>query len=66
MVENGTCDARTNGPSQNDWDDFLRIRPCSGSVVNLVASGYTIQNESTKDVIEAVPNILYLVHNICT
>jgi hypothetical protein len=43
-----------NGPSENDWDDFLRIRPYSGSVVNWVASGYSLQGGSTEDFIEAV------------
>ena len=47
----------TNGPSQNDWGDFLRIRPYSGSVVNWVASGYTLKGGSTEDFIEP----LYLV-----
>jgi len=44
----------TNGPSQNDWGDFLRIRPYSESVVNWVASGYTLQGGSTEDFIEPV------------
>ncbi|HET7391700.1 MAG TPA: discoidin domain-containing protein, partial [Nitrososphaeraceae archaeon] len=44
----------TNDPSQNDWGDFLRIRPYSGSVVNWVASGYTLQGGSTEDFIEPV------------
>jgi F5/8 type C domain len=47
----------TNGPSQNDWGDFLRIRPYSGSVVNWVASGYILKGGSTEDFIEP----LYLV-----
>jgi hypothetical protein len=44
----------TNGPSQNDWGDFLRIRPYSGSVLNWVASGYTLKGGSTEDFIEPV------------
>ena len=44
----------TNGPSQNDWGDFLRIRPYSGSVVNWVASGYALQGGSTEDFIKPV------------
>ena len=44
----------TNDPSQNDWGDFLRIRPYTGSVVNWVASGYTLQGGSTEDFIEPV------------
>src|SRR5205823_12327573 len=44
----------TNGPSQNDWGDFLRIRPYTGSVVNWVASGYSLQGGSTEDFIEPV------------
>ena len=44
----------TNGPSENDWGDFLRIRPYSGSLVNWIATGYTLQGGSTEDFIEPV------------
>jgi F5/8 type C domain-containing protein len=47
----------TNGPSHNDWGDFVRIRPYSGSNVNWISSGYTLQGGSTEDFIQP----LYLI-----
>jgi hypothetical protein len=47
----------TNGPSHNDWGDYLRVRPYSGSNLNWIASGYTLQGGSTEDFIQP----LYLV-----
>ncbi|HET7391993.1 MAG TPA: hypothetical protein VFJ51_14335 [Nitrososphaeraceae archaeon] len=46
----------TNSPSQIDWSEFFRIRPYSGSVVNWVASGYTLQGGSTEDIVEVHKN----------
>lgn len=42
----------TNGPSENRWGDYLRIRPFSGSGLTWAASGYTLQGGSRGDFIE--------------
>jgi F5/8 type C domain len=42
----------TNGPSDNRWGDYFRIRPFSGSGLTWAASGYTLQGGSRGDSVE--------------